>query len=172
MEGLDMTKAGLKGSVVMLLAIVGAPLGGWLADVWYRKRKDARLLFPALSSLVTGILLFIAFALLRGTPQFLMLLLCGVTAVGFVSAAVAVTQDVVHPGLRAISLSLNVIIQHILGSSIGPPLIGALSDRLGLETAMLFIPAFNLVAFMLFFIGSRFYEADLAKVVKIDIKMG
>jgi MFS family permease len=170
-EGLEMTKAGLKGSSVMLLAIIGAPLGGWLTDKWYRKRKNARLLFPALSSLVTGILLFITFAMLRGTAQYLLLLVSGIAAVGFVSAAVTVTQDVVHPGLRAVSLSLNVIIQHVFGSAVGPPVIGALSDKLGLETAVLFIPMFNLLACALFFIGSRFYVADVAKVEKVAVEM-
>jgi len=170
-EGLDMTKAGLKGSAVMLLAIVGAPLGGYLTDRWYARNKRARLLFPALSSLVTGILLFVTFGLLRGVPQYIALLACGIAATGFVSAAVAVTQDLVHPGLRAVSLSLNIIIQHVFGSSVGPPVIGALSDRMGLSAAMLFIPVFALVAAVLFLAGSFFYTGDLAKVTRVDVQM-
>ncbi len=168
-EGLDMTKAGLKGSAVMLLAIVGAPLGGYLTDRWYQRRKSARMLFPAISSVVTGILLFVTFGLLQGTSQYMLLLVSGIAATGFISAAVAVTQDVVHPGLRAVSLSLNIIIQHIFGSSVGPPVIGALSDRLGLESAMLFIPVFCILAGLLFFAGSFFYTKDLAKVVELDV---
>jgi len=170
-EGLDMTKAGLKGSAVLLLAIVGAPLGGYLTDRWYKSNKRARLLFPALSSLVTGLLLFVAFGLLQGMPQYIALLACGIAATGFVPAAVAVTQDVVHPGLRAVSLSLNIIVQHIFGSSVGPPVIGALSDRMGLSSAMLFIPAFALAAALLFWAGSFFYTRDLAKVTRVDVQI-
>ena len=169
LEDLDVTRAGLKGSVVLLMAFIGAPLGGWLADLRYEKRKDSRMLFAALSSLVTGGLLFIAFAWLRGAGQYMVLLMSGMAAVGFVSAAVAVTQDVVHPGLRAVSVSLNIIIQHLLGSAVGPPVIGALSDALGLETAVLFIPVLNLVAAALFYIGSRYYTADLAKVDRVPV---
>jgi len=171
LEDLDMSRAGLKGGLVMLMAFIGAPLGGMLADLRYEKRKDSRMLFASLSSLVTGVLLFIAFAWLRGVEQYIVLLLSGVSAVGFVSAAVAVTQDVVHPGLRAVSLSLNVIIQHILGSAVGPPIIGALSDSLGLERAMLFIPILNLVAAVLFYIGSRYYTSDLAKVDRVPVEV-
>jgi MFS family permease len=171
LEDLDMTRAGLKGGVVMLMAFIGAPLGGMLADLRYEKRKDSRMLFASLSSLITGVLLFIAFAWLRGVEQYIVLLLSGVSAVGFVSAAVAVTQDVVHPGLRAVSLSLNVILQHILGSAVGPPIIGALSDSLGLERAMLFIPILNLVAAFLFYIGSRYYTLDLAKVDRVPVEV-
>ncbi len=54
LEGLPMSKAGPKSAVVMLMAIVGAPLGGYLADRWQKKRKTARLLFPSLSSLTTA----------------------------------------------------------------------------------------------------------------------
>jgi MFS family permease len=168
-QGLDMTKAGLKGSAVMLLAIVGAPLGGYLTDRWYRRRKRARLLFPALSSLATGVLLFVTFGLLGGTSQYAVLLLSGIAATAFIPAAVAVTQDVVHPGLRAVSLSLNVIIQHILGSAVGPPVIGALSDRLGLAGAMTFLPAFAILAALLFLAGSVFYPRDLDKVAPVEV---
>lgn len=168
-ENLDMTRAGLKGSVIMLMAFIGAPLGGMLADLRYEKRKESRMLFASLSSLVTGVLLFIAFAWLRGAGQYMVLLLSGLAAVGFVSAAVAVTQDVVHPGLRAVSLSLNVIIQHLLGSALGPPVIGVLSDAWGLEKAVLLIPVLNLAAAILFYAGSRYYTSDLARVDRVPV---
>ena len=112
-----MSKAGPKSAVVMLMAIVGAPLGGYLADRWQQKTKTARLLFPSLSSLTTAAILLTAFTFLRGNLQYVVLLFAGVSAIAFVPASVAVTQDVVHPGLRAISLSLCVIVQHLFGVS-------------------------------------------------------
>jgi len=163
-EGIPMSTAGIKGGAVMLLAIIGAPLGGALADAWMRRRPNARMVFPGLSSAVTAVLLFIAFSFFRGPSQYLILLAAGVFAVAFVPAAVAVTQDVVHPGLRATSLSVNVIVQHLLGSALGPLFIGALSDRYGLETAMTWLPAFALLGGLLFLAGSRFYTGDLAAV--------
>lgn len=159
-----MSRAGIKGGSVMLLAIIGAPLGGYLADLWMKRRQNARMLFPAVSSAGTAVLLFIAFAFFRGPTQYMFLLAAGVFAVAFVPAAVAVTQDVVHPGLRAISLSVNVVIQHLLGSSLGPLFIGALSDGYGLEKAMIWLPLFALLGSLLFLIGSRFYARDLAAV--------
>jgi len=160
LEGISMSKASTKGGLVMLLAIIGAPLGGYLADRWLKQRRNARLLFPSLSSLVTAVLFFIAFGFFQGNIQYVILLAGGIAAVAFVPAAVAVTQDVVHPGIRAVSLSLCIIIQHILGSALGPPVIGAFSDAFGLETAMVCLPAFAALAGFLFFIGSFFHEAD------------
>jgi len=158
---LSMDKASMKASSIMVLAIIGAPLGGFLSDAWMKKRENARLLFPAMSSFLTGILLFIAFGFLQGNGQYIVLLLVGITAVGFVPSGVAVTQDVVHPGLCAVSLSLNIIIQHLLGSSLAPIVIGKLSDMHGLDRALTFLPVFAFLAGILLFVGSFFYKRDL-----------
>jgi len=162
-DGLAMDAAGMKASSIMILAIVGAPLGGFLSDAWMKKRKNARLLFPAVSSVVTGILLWVAFTFLRGNAQYGVLFLIGISAVAFVPSCVAVTQDVVHPGLRAISLSLNIIIQHLLGSSLAPVVIGRLSDAYGLDKALTFLPGFAFLAGVLLFAGSFYYKKDLFK---------
>ncbi len=160
-DNLAMDKAGMKAGSIMVLAIIGAPLGGYLSDQWLKKRENARLLFPAISSILTGILLYIAFAFLQGNAQYMVLFLIGITAVGFVPSGVAVTQDVVHPGLCAVSLSLNIIIQHLLGSSLAPIVIGRLSDAYGLDTALTILPVFAFLAGILLFIGSFFYKKDL-----------
>ena len=160
-DNLAMDKASMKASSIMVLAIIGAPLGGFLSDVWMKKRENARVLFPAISSILTGILLFIAFSFFHGKAQYLVLLLVGITAVAFVPSCVAVTQDVVHPGLRAVSLSLCIIIQHLLGSSLAPIVIGKISDNYGLDNALTILPVFALLAGVLLFIGSFYYKKDL-----------
>jgi len=160
---LPMEKAGMKASIVMLLAIIGAPLGGYLADMWLKKRKNARLVFPALSSIATAIILFVAFNLFAGTTQYIIMLFGGMAAIMFVPAAQATTQDLIHPGLRATSYSLCVIVQVLLGSSLGPIFIGAVSDRYDIQTAMSVLPFFCVIAGILFFIGSIFYETRPGK---------
>jgi MFS family permease len=160
-DNLAMDKASMKASSIMVLAIIGAPLGGFLTDLWMKKQKKARLLFPAISSILTGVLLFVAFAFFQGKAQYIIMLLMGISAVAFVPAGVAVTQDVVHPGLCAVSLSLNIIIQHLLGSSLAPIIIGKLSDMYGLDKALTILPVFGLLAGILLFIGSFYYTKDL-----------
>ena len=51
-----------------------------------------------------------------------------------------------------------------------PWLVGAISDRIGLSKAMLIIPAFGMMAAVFFYIGSRFYNRDLALVEKVDLE--
>ena len=170
-HGLPVSQAGIRGSVVMLLAIVGAPLGGYLTDLWLKRTRRARMLLPASTSVLSSLLLCATFFLFNGTSQYLALLVVGITIIMFVPAGVAVTQDVVHPGLRAVSLSLNIIIQHLLGSTLGPVFVGMLSDRFGIAAALSFLPLFCFAGGLLFFLGSFFYEKDLGKVTAIEVEM-
>jgi MFS family permease len=170
MENLTMENAAFKGSLVMLLAIVGFPLGGFAADRWRRKKIKARLLFPALSSLITGGLFLSAFYFLQGSSQYALILLGGMAASAFSPAAIAVTQDVVHPGLRATSYSFCVIAQNLLGSSLGPLFVGAISDQYGIHYALTLVPLFSFLAAILFFAASFFYETDLSRVERIQMR--
>ena len=166
-----MEKASFKGSLVLLMAIVGSPLGGFLADKWLKKKANARLLFSALSSIVTAVIFVSAFVLFSGNMQYGFFLLGGISAIAFASSAIAVTQDVVHPGLRATSYSFCVIVQNLLGSSLGPIFTGFISDWYDIRTALILVSLSPILAGILFYAGSRFYERDLAKVEKISVSL-
>jgi sugar phosphate permease len=168
-EAMPIDRAGTMSSVVMLLAIVGAPLGGFLTDQWFKKKATARLLLPAISTAISCVLLFVCFSGLHGMTQYIMLLMLGVTVIMFAPGAVAVTQDVVHPGLRATSIGVCIVIQHLLGSALGPLVIGAVSDSIGLDKAMLILPGFLALAAILFFIGSFTYIRDAARAEKVEL---
>ncbi len=165
-------QAGVKAGAVMLLALVGSPLGGFLADRWYRKKLNARLMFPAITAILSAVILFVAFSFCSGNLQYLLILLMGMVVMAFLPAAAAVTQDVVHPGLRALSYAICVIVQNLLGSSAGPFVVGSLSDHYGIQRALMVLPGFLIFAAVLFFLASFFYERDLNKVEKITLEMG
>jgi MFS family permease len=171
MDGIPMSRAGMKGGLVMLLAIVGAPLGGFLADKWLKRRINGRLLFVSLSSTISCVLMIAAFGLFSGAFQYICLLLGGISAAAFVPGAAAVTQDVVHPGLRAVSYSFCVIVQHVLGSALGPIFVGFISDRHGIDVALIVLPFAYLVAAGMFFSGSFFYRQDLEKAEKAVLEI-
>jgi MFS family permease len=169
-QGMDEGPAGIKASVVMLLAIVGAPLGGYVADRWRRKKLNARLLVPSITSFLSAILMFMAFSIFDGQMQYLVLLSVGISVTAFIAAATAVTQDVVHPGLRAMSYALAVIIQNLLGSTPGPIVMGAISDATNIQTAFTFLPISLLISTVLFYAGSRYYERDMKKVEVVNLE--
>jgi MFS family permease len=169
-EGLPLGQAGMKTSGILMLAIIGLPLGGWLADLWFKKRVSSRLLFPAITVTLNAVVVFVAFSLLEGKAQYMALLLQGVLGGAFAAAAITATQETVHAGLRAISYSVCVVVQNLLGASLAPIVIGAFSDAYGIKVAMTILPVFLLMAALMFFVGSFFYEKDLSKVEKVTLE--
>jgi MFS family permease len=170
LEGVPLGQAGMKTSGILMLAIIGLPLGGLVADWWFKKRPSSRLMFPSITVALSAVVVFIAFSFLEGKAQYMALLLYGILGVGFVAAAITATQETVHAGLRAISYSVCVVVQNILGASLGPIVIGAFSDAYGIKVAMTILPIFLVASALLFFAGSFFYEKDLKKVEKVTLE--
>jgi MFS family permease len=164
-------KAGTMASAVMVLALVGAPLGGILTDRWRRTRISARLLVPAISTLLSAVLLFAALYIVKGTIQYIIFLLMGICIMVFISGASAVTQDVIHPGLRATSYAIAVVVQNLLGSSTAPIVIGKIYDLSNIKTALAILPFVLVIGSFLFYLGSRYYEKDMDKVTKIKLEV-
>jgi len=102
--------------------------------------------------------------------QYLLLLSVGISITAFISATAAVTQDVVHPGLRAISYAIAVVVQNLLGASLGPIAMGAISDATDIQTAFTVLPVALVLASALFFTGSFFYAKDLKKVMPVHLE--
>jgi predicted MFS family arabinose efflux permease len=170
-QGFPLQKATLLASGIMLTSIIGSPLGGWLADIWMKKKIQARLLLPSISALLTTVLFFTGFEWMsQGIFQYIVFLFAGITSIAWASSAIAVTQDVVHPGLRAVSYALCVIVQNLLGSSLGPIVTGALSDGYGIKAALEIASSIALLSFVLFYLGSRYYKRDLDKVERIALE--
>jgi len=171
MRGLPQEKAGTMASAVMVLALVGAPLGGILTDRWRKTKINARLLMPAISTFVSAVLLFSALFLFKGIIQYAFFLIMGITIMIFISGASAVTQDVIHPGLRATSYAIAVVVQNLLGASTAPLVMGKIYDLSNIATALKILPLVLVIGSLLFYLGSRYYEKDMARVTKVDLEV-
>jgi MFS family permease len=170
-RGISQELAGKMASSVMVLALIGAPLGGHLTDLWRKKQHNARLLFPALTTLLSAVVLFIALMLQKGTLQYIVFLVFGVLVICFISGAAAVTQDVIHPGLRASSYAIAVVIQNLLGASMAPIVMGKIYDLTNIQTALSFLPFVLIMGAFLFLMGSRYYTKDMQKVEKVSLEV-
>jgi MFS family permease len=170
MRGVSQESAGKMASSVMVLALIGAPLGGFITDIWRKSKDNARLVFPALSTFLSAVVLFIALAIFKGTIQYVLLLVFGVLVLAFISGAASVTQDVIHPGLRATSYAIAVVVQNLLGASTAPIVMGKIYDLTNIQTALSILPLILLIGAVLFWLGSRYYVKDLGKVAKIKLE--
>jgi MFS family permease len=162
--------AGTLAGAVMLLALIGAPLGGYITDKWREKQTNARLLFPTISTIISALLLFVALFLFKGTMQIIILFVFGAWVMTFLAGAAAVTQDVIHPGMRATSYAIAVAVQNLLGSFTAPIVLGKISDLSNIRTAISILPFVLLIGTILFFLGSKYYVADMGKVAKIKLE--
>ncbi len=169
-RGLPQEKAGSMASSVMVLALVGAPLGGILTDRWRKTRLNARLFLPALTTLTSAVLLFLALFVFKGTLQYIVFLLLGIAVMMFISGAASVTQDVIHPGLRATSYAIAVVVQNLLGSSMAPLVLGRIYDKSDIVTAMSITPFILVIGALLFYLGSKYYVRDMEKVTKVKLE--
>jgi MFS family permease len=164
-------QAGLMASAVMALALIGAPLGGYLGDLWFKTRKNAKLLFCSISTTIAAVLLFTAMSLPAGTPQYIVLLFVGISITAFIPCVSAAMQEVVHPGLRAITMAIAIILQHLLGTALGPIVVGTISDSYGITAAFKVLPAFLVLAAVLFIVASLFFNRDFDKAEKVELLM-
>jgi MFS family permease len=152
-----------------LSAIIGAPLGGFLADMWQKKDPRGRMYIPAVANIV-GAALVVLFILLRLNVIGIALgVLYGIIISMSVPAFAAVSQDIVPAAHKGLSMGLAVFAQYVFGGAWGPWLIGWISDLLGggadgLSLALMISTVGGLVGGIFFILAARTYPVDAAKV--------
>ncbi len=72
--------------------------------------------------------------------------------------------DLSRPDQRATASSLMILMQNIMGMAVGPTLMGILSDRFDLVTAITIISSCALISGVLYYISALTYKRDMAKM--------
>jgi MFS family permease len=80
--------------------------------------------------------------------------------------ASAAIIDVTHPGVRSTGASILSLFQNLFGLALGPFIAGALSDSVGLETALAVTPLCGLIAVAAFLRAAGTYEADKSRAAE------
>jgi len=163
--------AGLIAGGMGLMALIGAPLGGYLTDVWHKHDPRGRVYLPGITLAVAAIVL-IAAILTNFSPFGIVLgMLYGIINVMAVPSFGAISQDVVPAAHKGLSFGLSVFFQYLLGGAWGPLAVGAISDALGggapgLSIAMIIATACGIIGGGCYLVASRYYPADADKVNK------
>jgi MFS family permease len=171
-HGVTVQSASLMTSGVMLLAIFSVPLGGWLMDRLNHRDDRAKVVWPILAGTANTALLTLAFTAVDDVTLRYTLILIGffIGASGG-TGALAMTQELVHPAIRAFSGTCSVVTIHLIGSVPGPFLAGWLSDRYGLTNALLtliVVAGSGQVIALLF--ALRHYRRDLSRVSQFQLE--
>ncbi|MDI9847313.1 MFS transporter [Rhodoblastus sp. 17X3] len=168
--GMPADQAGMKAALVVLAGAFGSVIWGNVADRAGRRALTSKLHVVAGISLATMVTLVFAFAAPRwgivttANAQLVFIVLGGFMAASTVGPVAAVVLNVMHPSVRATGASVLSLFQNLFGLAAGPFIAGALSDRWGLETAMMFMPSFCIVAAVMFLLAVQTYEDDVRHV--------
>jgi MFS transporter, Spinster family, sphingosine-1-phosphate transporter len=179
-HGLDPQQAATKAALVVLCGALGSVVWGAVADRVGRDRPRTKLQVIAFLCFATMMVLGLAFGASRiglaltAQQQFALIALGGFLMTCTVGPAAAIVIDVTHPGVRSTGASVVSLFQNLFGLAVGPVVAGALSDAVGLETALTVMPLFGLVAVAAMLMASRTYAADIqtAAPVASDDAMG
>jgi MFS family permease len=137
--GLELTQAAMSvGVIVGVTGLISLPLGGWIADRLHVRIRNGRLLFGAVSLLLTCLLTGVALAAGKiDAAVFVGLFAAGwLFAYNFYTCVYTAVQDVIEPRLRATAMALFFAGLYLLGGGLGPVMVGGLSDYFA-EQAML-----------------------------------
>jgi MFS family permease len=130
----------LVGVVTVVAGIGGTFLGGYLADVLARRVRQAYLYVSGASMLAAIPVAWLAFT--ASSPAGYVSALLGAEFLVFISTGPinVVIVSVVPVAIRATAMAVSIFVIHLLGDATAPWLLGALSDELGLATAVLVVP--------------------------------
>jgi MFS family permease len=149
------------GGLLALTGLGATLVGGWVGD-WLRPRWSGSYF------LVSGAAMVLAFPMLllmveMDFPQawvpltlfaFLLFFNTGPTN--------TILANVAHPLLRAPGFAVNILVIHLLGDVISPPIMGAIASRSNLDRAFQFVSVMVLLGGVLWIWGARYLERDTA----------
>lgn len=130
------------GGITVCAGFAGTFIGGWIGDrLLLRGVKHAYLLLSGVSCAIAvpGAIA----SLMLPTPGLFYPAFFATELFLFMSTSPinAVIVNVVPVNARATAMALSILISHLLGDAISPPIIGGLGDVIGLERAVLITPA-------------------------------
>jgi MFS family permease len=164
-HSLDVAKANtMFGATTVLAGILGTLAGGWLGDRWQKRSGK-------------GYLLVSGWGFLIGTP----FAVWAILAPGLTGCMTAIFMaefflflntgplntviiNVTNPAVRAMAFAVNIFFIHALGDAVSPSILGWLSDRWGLRSALLITPCAMVLAGFFCFICGWFVVQDMAHV--------
>ena len=143
------------GEIVVVTGFLGTFAGGWLGDFLLRRSRWAYLWMSGWVTLLAVPAVWLALA--SGNAPVFYGSLVAAELLMFMSTGPINTAivNLVHPGDRASALALSVFVIHALGDVISPSIIGALSDRFTLGTAVLIVPLAAAVSGILWLMAAR-----------------
>lgn len=161
---LPLDRAGLMfGGVLCIAGFAGTLIGGRLGDKLAARSRTAHFQLSAWALIAS--LPFTALAILSPHPAIFWPAMAITLFLLFLNTGplYAVISNVLPATLRGQGFAINTVSIHLLGDVISPPLIGSLSDRVGLKWPVFGAGALLVVAGLVLLAGRPALERDMAR---------
>jgi MFS family permease len=157
-------RAGVVSAAFVLCSGAGMIVCGMISDKLGRNSPTRKLSLAITFCLLCFVLLTGGFFLSAGPLQLALIAAGMFVAAGTAGTAGAMVANLTQVAIHGTAFATLTLANNLLGLAPGPFVTGALADALGLQTALLVIPAISLLAALAFFLGRRYYEHDLQRV--------
>jgi predicted MFS family arabinose efflux permease len=147
------------GGLLALAGLAATLVGGWAGD----RLRDR---FPGSYFLVSGVAMLVAFPLLILTIN-LPFPLAWLPLAGFVFCLFfntgptnTILANVTHPQLRAPGFAFNILLIHLFGDVVSPPIMGAITDAFNMKAAFYAVSGTVAIGGLVWLWGARYLEED------------
>ncbi len=155
----------LLGTWGLLAGTAGALFGGVLSD-WLRRYTPTARVITISAGLLIGAPLALWLLTIRDMSHFVPVFCAAFFFLSWFNGPIAaVIFDVVPARIGATVAGAYLLFIHLAGDTVSFPLIGALSDRFGISTAVLLLPAVALLGGVVVLFGARTVARDMTRIV-------
>lgn len=155
------------GVIVVISGLGATLLGGWLGD-WLRARVRGAYFQVAGWSTILAFPFFVATLVVPFPLAWLFLFVAVFGLFMNTGPANTILANVSRSPIRSTAFAINILVIHMLGDVISPPLIGITADLASLQVAFYGVSLFILLGGGLWVLGARFLDADTEAVERAD----
>jgi MFS family permease len=164
----NQTVTSIFGGIVVISGFFATLLGGLFGD-WLRNRGVRGAYFHAAGWSTLAAWPFFIGMLYAPLPLGWILLFLAVFLLFFnTGPANTVLANVTRSRIRATAFAINILIIHLLGDAISPPIIGFIADLSDLHTGFIVASIFILVGGGFWVAGARFLDEDTRRAEQAD----
>jgi len=168
-DGMSTAKADqVFGGIICLAGFVGTFAGGYLGDYLLRYTRHAYLWLSGVCMFVGAPIAVLALSARQPTVFLPAIFVAGIFLFLNTGPLNAVVLGCVPAQIRATAMAVNIFFIHALGDAISPPIIGMLSDRLGLFRATMITPGMMILSGIILLYAIRFQKRGQGLRLTID----
>ena len=155
------------GAIVVLGGLIATGFATWLGER-LKKRIPGAYFWVIGGGALAALPCFIAFIYLPLPWGWIAMFFAVVGLFMHVGPGFTILANVVTSEMRATAFAINILVIHVLGDVISPPLIGATADAFDWNVALMGTSAMILVGAIVWFVGAKYLDEDTRRATELQ----